>query len=392
MMSISVHAFARTAYLRKPLSLATIALALVPVPALAHAGHVLTEGAVWSSWQLTPDIVIPTVLLVLVYGRGVLRRAVVAEPAPWWRPAMFFAGLAAVFLALQSPIDSVAEHLFFVHQIQHLLLRMIGPMLIALALPQGVLVAGLPTAIRRTLLAPIVANGVTRGVLGTLAHPVPATVIFISALYVWEIPHYHNIALLNEPIHYVMHVTMLLAGLVFWWRIFDRRSAPQGWRYGVRLMVLWLVILSNIVLGAYTTLKSTVLYHAYDVLGRLFDYTPLADERLGGIIIWIPSSMMCLVAMLIVIHMWVRHETVLDEKRATWSSSNSEALLRPTSASQLIKQQKSKNRTLALGFAAFACMVFASAVLVGVLSSLSSGTNKIEASHGQTHHASLPLK
>lgn len=370
--------------------LVAMALVLAPgVPALAHGGEALTEGTAWSTWRLTADIVTPSTLLAFVYARGMLRRAVATEPVPWWRHLMFFVGLAAVFLALQSPIDPVAERLFFVHQIQHLVLRMIGPMLIALAWPQGVLVAGLPATIRRALLAPVVANGAARGVFGTLSHPVLATAIFIGALYFWEIPRYHDVALLNEPIHYTMHATMLVAGLVFWWRVFDRRPAPQGLRYGVRLMMLWLVILSNIVLGAYTTLKSTVLYEAYDVLGRLFDYAPLADEQIGGIIIWIPSSMMCVAAVLIVIHMWGRHETRLDQKRTAWSPSNSAALLYPTSASALIEQARPKNRALALGFDAFVVTVFASALLVGVLNNLSgNGSAEIEARDGQVRHAS----
>lgn len=368
---------------------ATVLGLTAAVPALAHGGEALTNGTAWSAWEFSADVVVPTALVALLYTVGTVRRAAVTEPVPWWRHAAFFAGLASVFLALQSPIDPVAERLFFVHQIQHLLLRMAGPMLIALSSPQGVLTAGLRPVTRRSLLAPIAASGAVRAVFGTIAHPVTATALFIGALYVWEVPRYHDLALRNEPVHYAMHATMLLAGLVFWWRIFDRRPAPQGPRYGARLMMLWLVILSNIALGAYTTLKSTVLYEAYDALGRLFDYAPLADERVGGIVIWIPSSMMCLVAVLIVIHMWGRHETKLDQRRTRWSPSNSAALLHPTSASALIEQQRPKNRALALSFAAFAFSVFAAALLVGVLNNLlGDGRAEIEARDGRVRHAS----
>ena len=77
---------------------------------------------------------------------------------------------------------------------------------------------------------------------------------FLAALYVWEVPAYHDAALLNDNIHDTMHVTMLIAGLLFWWRDF-RHTAPRagGPSYGTRLMMLWIVILSNIGLGAYTT-------------------------------------------------------------------------------------------------------------------------------------------
>lgn len=357
-------------------------------PALAHGGEEITERTAGSAWHITPDIVIPTALVAAIYVAGVIHRRTGRKATPWWRQAMFFAGLGAVFLALQSPIDSIAERLFFVHQIQHLMLRMLGPMLLALSWPQGLLTAGLPTAVKGILLAPTVRNPALRQTFVFLAHPVVTTLLFILALYFWEIPRYHDLALLNESVHYLMHVTMLLAGLLFWWRVFDRRAPASGidlddderwWRpfarrrnphglgYGVRLMMLLIVILSNILLGSYTTLKTTVLYGAYDVLGRLYDYSPLTDEQIGGIIIWIPSSMMCLIAILIVIHLWGRHETRMDAWRVAQPSSNAAALLYPATGAALVKRARPKNRAMAAGFGVFVFTVFATAILVGVL-------------------------
>lgn len=378
--------------------------------ALAHGGEEISERTAWSAWHLTPDIVIPTALIAAVYVAGAIRRRAGRKAAPWWRLAMFFAGMAAVFLALQSPIDPIAERLFFVHQIQHLLLRMLGPMLLALSWPQGLLTAGLPTAVKGTVLAPTIRNAALRQTFGFVAHPAVVTVLFILALYFWEIPRYHNLALLNEPVHYLMHVTMLLAGLLFWWRVFDRRVPASGcglddgderwWRpfgrrrnphglgYGVRLMMLWIVILSNILLGSYTTLKTTVLYGAYDVLGRLYGYSPIADEQIGGVVIWIPSSMMCLIAVLIVIHLWGLHETRMDEQRVAEPSSNSAALLYPATATALIERARPKNRAMAAGFGLFVLTVFATAILVGVLYTVSGRSgDRIEARDGLIEHA-----
>ncbi len=329
--------------------------------AYAHEAASAVEN-LWSAWTLSPEIVAGTLIAGLVYSAG-LRRCWLGEQTRGWRHAAFFAGLAAVFLALQSPIDALAARLFSVHQVQHLLLRTVGPMLIALAWPSGLLIAGMPALLRKTLLRPVVASKTMRKAFSALAHPVSATAFFIGALYFWEIPRYHNLALLNEPIHYFMHASMLAAGLVFWWRVFERRSAPQGLRYGVRLMMLWLVILSNIVLGAYTTLKSTVLYGAYDVTGRLFDYPPLTDEQVGGIVIWIPSSMMGLIAILIVIHMWGRHETRVETRLAARGADG--AL--PLTAAQVVRAQAGRNRTVALGLAIFAITVFTAAITLGVV-------------------------
>jgi putative membrane protein len=111
------------------------ALVASSTPALAHGGEDITKRTAWSTWHLSPDIVILTVLVAAIYVAGIIRRRKSNATSPWWRQAMFGVGLASVFLALQSPIDPIAERLFFVHQIQHLLLRMLGPMLLALSWP-----------------------------------------------------------------------------------------------------------------------------------------------------------------------------------------------------------------------------------------------------------------
>ena len=359
---------------------------LLATAAWAHVGEAHADEMPWDEWALTPGIIIPTILIFAIYAAGIVRRRAIDGQIQLWRHAAFIGGVASIFLALASPLDFVAEHLFSVHQIQHLLLRMIGPMLIALAAPQAMLISGLPSGLRRNALAPFLGNRVLQAIFAMLINPVVVTVLFVAALYVWQYPPYHDAALLNDTIHDTMHVTMLAAGLLFWWRIFDLRPAPQGLSYGVRLMVLWIVALTNIGLGAYTTLKSELLYPAYDIVGRLFDLSPLTDETVGGFIIWVPSTMMCLIAVIIVIHFWGRHETRLEERRAGWLASGATVLAVPTTGEALLAQAQSKNRALAVGVFAFVIAVFASAIFVGVLSHING-----ERSHGLFAHVSSEL-
>ena len=355
--------------------------------ALAHEDATLTEETAWTAWHLTPDIVIPTALVAIIYIVGMLRRRTVTEPLPGWRHVSFFGGLATVFLALQSPIEPIAERLFWMHQIEYLLLWMLGPMLIALSWPQETLSPGLRAMLGSNLLKPIVSNGALRTVFRLLAQPAVATILFIAALYVWEVPRNHNLAIVDNGVLYLMHATLLLAGLLFWWLIFDRRPAPEGLRYGVRLMMLWVVTLSNIVLGAYIVLKTDVLYSAYDIAGRLFGISALADEQLGGFIIWIPGSMMCLFGILVVTHMWARQETIVAE-RTVVDPSGSLALAAAGLTPAMVSRQRSKNRALAIGCIAFVVAIFATALLVGVLSNLyGHHAGDLEAGSGQAVHA-----
>ena len=328
------------------------------VPASAHGGEDLTDATALGAWNLTPGIVIMTILTLAVYLRGAMRRQLVTHPPSVWRHILFLAGVSLIFLALQSPIDPIAEHLFSVHQVQHLLIRMTGPMLLALASPESILIAGLPHGVRRHVLKPVLQNTALRRIFSAFYRPAPAFMLFVAALYVWQVPAIHNVAVLDPAIHYVMHVTMLLAGLLFWWMIFDRRDPPAAPDRRRRAYFLVLSIVSTILLGALTTLKETVLYTAYDIQGRLFGVTPMADEIIGGYTIWVPSSMMSIIAILIVLHEWSKQEERRFSRRHFWMSSNSAALEFPETAAELRIKVRAPNRATGLALAATSLSMF----------------------------------
>jgi putative membrane protein len=346
------------------LSVAAVALAMRPAPVRAHGGAELASGGVLWAWQFSPEIVVATAVLVLVYLRGTLGRQGAGNRRG--RHVLFFSGVAAVFLSLQSPIDPMGERLFSMHQVQHFLLRMLGPMLIALSAPQGALVAGLPRGVSRSVLGPAPWSGPLRRAARLLGRAEVAFALFVAALYVWQIPPLHTAALLNDAIHYGMHATMLAAGLLFWFVILDRRDPPKGLSHQARLLMLVGVIASNIVLGALTTLKERVVYTAYDLQGRLFDVDPLMDEVTGGFVIWVPSSMMCIIALLVVMYRWGGHERKSELRRLSWSSSNSRALEWPETAEELRLKVAAPNRAVGLVLSAVSLSVFVIAMATAI--------------------------
>lgn len=308
-MSPTAPSTSHTSPARRVLSASVLAAAaLVPGAVFAHGGEGLTARLAWSAWSLTPEISGPMLLIVIIYVRGALRRRSVAQPPSAARHALFLAGMLALFLSLQSPIDPMGERMFVMHQIQHFLLRMVGPMLIMLSHPQGVLVAGLPDRVRRTLLAPMMRSGALSATFDLFTRPVVAFVLFVLSLYFWQVPSVHNAALLDPMIHWLMHLTMLAAGLLFFAMIFDHRDVPSAPPHFLRILLLFATILANIFLGAITVFKTDVLYTAYDIEGRLFGIAPLSDETIGGLILWVPASMMSVVAILVVVYDWNRTE------------------------------------------------------------------------------------
>ena len=339
---------------------ATVLLALLPSLAFAHAGA--HDGGDWA-WPFTPDILTGTLIAAVLYVAGLRRlRGRGASPAQA-RIVCFFVGLMLIFVALQSPLDALADRSFAFHQVQHLLLHAAGPMFVMLGLPQGPMAAGLPAAFRRWIVQPATSSRLLRALFGALSHAAVATMLFIGSLYFWQIPRYHEMAVLDDGVHYGMHVSMLLAGLFFFRCVFDPRPEPFGAPVRTRMLIVWTALASNIVLGAYTALKSRVLYGAYDLAGRVWGIDALADEQLGGLVAWIPGSMMYVVAALLLLDLWNRQEIKADERRRRGLPPAGAA--HPPRADAPALRGAADNRSLALKLGIVAVAVFAIVLAIG---------------------------
>lgn len=294
-------------------------------------------------WQWSPEILLGLAGLALVYWRGSRNGLVDGN----WRILAFNGGLLALFAALISPVERLADHIFAVHQVEHMLLRTVAPMLIFLSRPQAALVRGLPTGVSKAFAG----NGWLRRALEVLRNPVIATGLFLSSSYFWMFPYWHDLALLDEPVHYLWHISLLASGLLFFSVIFDPRNPPHGRGLGTRLAMFVLAALGNIVLGAFLTFKTTAIYPAYPLLGHMWDVSMLTDEQTGGIIMWIPGTMMFAISALVVIYRWSSEETRLVERRAR-------------TGRELQAQQRPANRILAFGLAGFALLMLVIALSV----------------------------
>jgi len=332
--------------------------------ATAHVGehpgeeHLAEGAALLREWTFDPLIWGLAAFFIWLFVRGAMRRAAQGNGVHPGRIAAFVGGVVLVWASLVSPLDYMAEHLFWMHQFQHMILHVIGPLAILAAAPQGVIFAGMPRGLRRATITPMAGSPTMRWLGQQLSAPVQATALFVAALYIWQIPSLHNAALLNDALHYFMHVTMLLTGVVFFWAVFDRRDPPKAARHGVRVLMLLASVLAEIALGAVTTMKTVPLYPAYDEVGRLFGMTAMSDETAGGFLIWSPGCMMFLIAMLLVVNRWNGTETRRMARQGSVLRSNSAALLNPETAEELWMIVRPRNRRLGLSLSMVAATMF----------------------------------
>jgi putative membrane protein len=339
-----------------------------------------SDDIVRHGWTFDPIIIAAAALVCLVYAIGTVRNAGSTISLRRWRHAAFAAGIGTVLLALEAPLGALARQLFLARQIQDLLLGIVAPILIVLATPGATLISGLSGESQGNTYPYQTDETDLRA--DSLWQTAGATALSIGVLYVWLYPPFQNAAVTSSFTEMELNVTTLGTALLFWSFIFDFRHLPAGAGYGSRLMMLWITSLFHIAIGAYLTVKTEVLYSAYGTAGRIFDISALTDETVGGFIIWVPSALLCLAAIIMVIHLWGRHEDRIWERYSDWSSKNSAALLFPTTGEQLIALARPKNRALAVVVASFVVAVFGFTIFEGIL-------NHINNARGATTRSSV---
>jgi putative membrane protein len=115
--------------------------------------------------------------------------------------------------------------------------------------------------------------------------------------------------MLDLKLYHLMNWSMLIDGLFFWWLMLNPRTmgASIVLNYSKRIVILFLVMLPQIILGGYIALSRRELYDVYDVCGRAWPIASSTDQQLGGLLTWIPASMMSVLGILVVIKYILRH-------------------------------------------------------------------------------------
>src|SRR6201996_5729075 len=248
----------------------------------------------WMPWEFSWVEYLATALTLAWFFRGLSR---VNEKPPLWRSISFVAGVALLYIVLQTHIDYYAQHMFFVHRWAHFVLHHLGPFFIAMGVSGPVLYAGMPD-----FLKPIINARPVRATLDVLQHPAIAPVLFVGLLYFWLIPEIHTVVMLDRSLYELMNWTMAVNGIMFWSLVLDPRPKPPA-RLSplVRGLMILLIELPQMVLGAILSLSMTDYYPVYTICGRALDFTALSDMHYGGLIIWLPGTLTSFAAMIIVL-------------------------------------------------------------------------------------------
>ena len=262
-------------------------------------GFFVNEG-----WNWEPSVLLGLVSIVAVYALvtwPLRRRANLGPAVPTARQAAFYLGSLVVLLALLSPLDGISdEYLFSAHMLQHVLITFIAPPLWLVGIPDW-------------MIERLQSSDIFGKVLYPITRPLPAFLIFNLSMWLWHIPGPYNTALEHEWLHILEHVIFMAAGLVGWWPVFGSRSqSEQGLSSLGKGVYLFLMMFPCTALAALITLSSRQLYTFYGNSPLQLGLSPLFDQQIGGLLMWLPPDLLFMLTSLIFLNQWLSHSTELN--------------------------------------------------------------------------------
>jgi cytochrome c oxidase assembly factor CtaG len=261
------------------------------------------------SWAWRPEIILTLLLAAILHlaGRWQLHRRSRRRVVSPWRTLSYFAGLVVLAVALMSPIDVLSGQFFYMHMIQHLLLVMVAPVLLLLADPFPIAMWGLPATLRLEIGRFLRPGAKFRAALRTLTSPGLVWLYSVAVLIGWHDPWAYNLTLESDLAHDLEHLSFFVTATLFWWHVIGaaphiHRTLSRGMRAGYVLSI----VPATAITGAAISFASEPIYTYYTRVPRLGTMSVVQDQMLGGVIMWVPGSMMYIIAALILLAQLIR--------------------------------------------------------------------------------------
>jgi putative membrane protein len=261
-----------------PADFLTLCLATVPEA---------SPERIWTEWSFAPAVVIPLALLSVLYVRGLMVASFArGDQTSSLRRWLFAAGLACLVIALVSPLCRMASTLAWAHMIQHVLLVAGAPLLLALSRPGQTLLAHLPALIH-------IKGSTWQRFRGDPQQQhaclLVTCVLYAVNIWVWHIPALYEAALQYASVHLLMITSLLVISLAFWHAVLETYRSP-GPASGLAAMLLFFTFMHTAALGIFLTFSTRPWYPLMALRSGAWGILPLDDQRLAGLIMWIPMG------------------------------------------------------------------------------------------------------
>ena len=256
-------------------------------------------------WEFPPLVVTPLAASAILYALGLVRlwrHAGVGRGVSGWAAASFVAGWLTAASALVSPLAWVSQFLFSAHMTQHSLLMLVAAPLLTFGRPIFIWLWAMPSS-RREPVARVFRAGPVVQLWGAITAPLAVFLVQACVLWIWHLPRLYEAALGNETIHAAQHLSLVLAGGLFWWAMVDGRYGRRG--YGLSVLYVFLTSVHSSVLGALLTVSPAPWYGEYGRQAVARQLDALADQQLAGLLMWVPAGTIFLLLGLALFAAWL---------------------------------------------------------------------------------------
>jgi putative membrane protein len=283
-------------------ALIVIACLLAATPAAAHSDG---ASSMFGIWTYDPWILIPLYTSAFLYLFGTYRlwrRAGHGRGVRRWQVACFWTGWTMLALALTSPLHWLGERLFLAHMVEHEVLMVIAAPLLAVARPFGAFLWALPTPWRQYV-GRVGRHEAVAAPWRVLRDPFAATLLHAVALWAWHAPALYTTVLTSLPMHRLQHASFFFSAVLFWWTLFYGPGRQRS--YGIAVSCLFLTSLHSAILGILLTLSRQPWYPQQSDFASICGLTPMEDQQLAGLIMWVPPGLIYLGAALYFAGRWI---------------------------------------------------------------------------------------
>ena len=259
----------------------------VPIVALLHTGASVNAG----QFTVHVSTVIGIIGLAVLYERG----ARIEKPRPAQR-FCYYGALVTMFFALNGWLHDLSDYyLFSAHMVQHLLLALVVAPLLIMGTPGWML----RPAVHLRPLGPV-ARWVTK--------PMRTFAIFNVVMCGWHLPPLYNLAMAHHPVHIAQHLMFLTAAVLMWWPILSPLPELPRLAYPLQMLYLFLMSIPMSIVAVYIAYADSVLYPAYAVAPRVWGISPMQDQLIGGLIMWIPGGLYFFTIISVIFFRWQQHD------------------------------------------------------------------------------------
>jgi putative membrane protein len=262
--------------------------------------HGYYDGPFLLAWSFDPWVTTGLIAAVAVYWWAWRRVRQSNQPQPpTWYAVSYGGGVATLAFSLLGPLETYNEQIFTLHMTQHLVILQISAPLLLLGRPVQLILRALPRRTTKRTIGYLFGNPMPRRTVLAITAPITVFLLFNGNMGFWHFPGFYESALRDDWVHHLQHILFAGTAMLYWWVIIDPVPRHHRLREIWAMGSVFLSMMIGSIIGAVITLSESILYPFYLEAAHPWGWSPLLDQQIGGVIMWVGSGLLYFVVLFI---------------------------------------------------------------------------------------------